>query len=149
MKVFLDTNILLDLLLEREGYEASARVFQLRDEGKIRLCVSILTMVNVAYVYKKSVGQHAVIPNLKYLTELVDVLPMANDTLQQALYLNGKDFEDILQYICAIQNQCDLVITRNVKDYHIVLGLKNPPPSIPVMPPDEFLARFPGVGESI
>ena len=94
MKVFLDTNILLDLLLEREGYEASAQIFQLRDEGKIALCVSILTMVNVAFVYKKSVGQHAVIPNLKYLSDLVEVLPMANDTLQQALYLNGKDFEE-------------------------------------------------------
>ena len=53
MKLFLDTNILLDLLLEREGYERCARLFQLQEEGKCTLAVSILTMVNVAYVYRK------------------------------------------------------------------------------------------------
>jgi predicted nucleic acid-binding protein len=142
MKAFLDTNILLDLLLERDGYEASARILQLRDEGKVNLCVSILTMVNVAYVYKKSVGQNVVIPNLKCLSDIVTVLPMNNEMLQQALYLEGKDFEDILQYTCAIQNQCDAVITRDVKDFRIHHGLKNIAESIPVYSPDSFLNLF-------
>ena len=139
MKAFLDTNILLDLLLEREGYEASAQILQLRDEGKIGLCVSILTMINVAYVYKKTVGQNAVIPNLKYLSAIVDVLPMDNDTLEQALYMEGKDFEDTMQYLCAIQNHCDAIITRNGKDYRFSRGLKDLPEPIPVYSPTSFL----------
>jgi predicted nucleic acid-binding protein len=139
MKAFLDTNILLDLLLERDGYEASAQILQLRDEGKIDLCVSILTMVNVAYVYKKTVGQNAVIPNMKCLSAIVDVLPMDNDTLEQALYVEGKDFEDTLQYLCAIQNHCDAIITRNEKDFRFSRDLKGLPEPIPVYSPASFL----------
>ena len=139
MKAFLDTNILLDLLLERDGYEASARILQLRDEGKIDLCVSILTMVNVAYVYQKAVGQNAVIPNMKCLSAIVDVLPMDNGTLEQALYVEGKDFEDTMQYLCAVQNHCDAIITRNEKDFRFSRGLKGLPEPIPVFAPDTFL----------
>ena len=47
MKVFLDTNIILDLLLERDGYEDSAIIFQMQDEEQLKICVSLLTMVNV------------------------------------------------------------------------------------------------------
>lgn len=139
MKAFLDTNILLDLLLERNGYEAAAQILQLRDEGKIDLCVSILTMVNVAYVYKKTVGQNAVIPNMKCLSAIVDVLPMDNDTLDHALYVEGKDFEDTMQYLCAVQNHCDAIITRNEKDFRFSRGLRDLPEPIPVYSPDAFL----------
>ncbi len=138
MKVFLDTNIILDLLLERDGYEASAHLFQLQDEGRLELCVSVLTMVNVAYVYKKFVGQDAMIPNLKYLSLLVKILPMDSDTIQHSLYLDGKDYEDILQYTCAIQNSCDALITRNEKDFKIREGLKEPSGQIPVYSPSAF-----------
>ena len=139
MKAFLDTNILLDLLLERDGYEASAQILQLRDEGRIDLCVSILTMVNVAYVYKKTVGQNAVIPNLKCLSAIVDVLPMGNDTLEQVLYVGSKDFEDTLQYLCAVQNHCDAIITQNEKDFRFSRSLRDLPEPIPVYSPDSFL----------
>ena len=139
MKAFLDTNILLDLLLEQDGYEVSAQILQLRDDGKIDLCVSILTMVNVAYVYRKTVGQSAVIPNMKCLSAIVDVLPMDNDTLEQALYVEGKDFEDTMQYLCAVQNHCDAIITRNEKDFRFSRGFKGLPEPIPVFAPDSFL----------
>ena len=142
MKAFLDTNILLDLLLEREGYELCARIFQLKDDGTIELCASVLTMINVAYVYRKTVGQSSAITNLKYISALLDVLPMDNDTIQQALYLEGKDFEDILQYICAAQNHCDSVITRNSKDFKIKPGLKNLPVLPTVYTPEAFLAMM-------
>ena len=75
MKVFLDTNILLDLLLEREELEASAQILDLAINGKFKLFVSALTMVNVAYVYQKTVGRHIVIPNIKVLTSIMEVLP--------------------------------------------------------------------------
>ena len=76
MKVFLDTNILLDLLLEREGFEDSAELFRLQEDGRLKLYVSYLTMVNIAYVYRKTVGQNMAVANLKYLSALVEVLPM-------------------------------------------------------------------------
>lgn len=142
MKAFLDTNILLDLLLERDGYELCARILQLKDDGVIELCASVLTIVNVAYVYRKTVGQNAAIANLKYLSALLEVLPMDGETIQQALYLEGKDYEDILQYICAARNHCDCVITRNLKDFTVKPGLKKRPALPPAYTPEEFLAQF-------
>ena len=138
MKAFLDTNILLDLLLEREGYEISAEILQLKDDGRIELCVSILTMINIAYIYRKTVGQNIVIPNLKYISSLMKVLPMDEGILQQALYLESKDFEDTLQYLCAARGECDCVITRNVKDFQIKPGLSTTPALPPAYTPEEF-----------
>lgn len=115
MKVFLDTNIILDLLLEREGFEISTELFSLQDEGRIHLCTSILSMVNIAYVYRKTVGSHLITPNLKYLSALMEVLPMDDNMLQEAIISKGKDFEDNLQYSCALKAKCDWFITRNTK----------------------------------
>lgn len=123
MNVFLDTNILLDLLLEREGYEDAAVLFQLQDEGRVTLHVSILTMVNLAFVYQKTVGQHMAVVNLKYLSSLVKVLPMDAAQMDQALMMDGPDFEDTLQAVCAASGNCDVIVTRNVKDFRIKKGL--------------------------
>ena len=140
MKVFLDTNILLDLLLERDGYELCARIFQLQEEGKCTLCVSVLTMVNVAYVYRKTVGQDMAVVNIKYLCTLVEVLPMDNDMLKAAIYKHGKDFEDVLQAVCAAVGKCDCIVTRNEKDYVIRDGLAKTDIVLPpVYSPASFL----------
>ena len=142
MRVFLDTNILLDLLLERDGYQDSVILFQMQDEGKLTLCVSILTMVNVGYVYRKTVGQNMALANLKYLSALVKVLPMDEDQLQRALLLNGRDFEDVLQAACASSGQCDYLITRNDKDYRISRGLAQKLDLPQIMTPAAFLRNF-------
>ena len=91
MKIFLDTNILLDLLLEREGFEDSAELFRLQEDGRLKLYVSYLTMVNIAYVYRKTVGQNMAVANLKYLSALVEVLPMDGGQLLKALMMSGPD----------------------------------------------------------
>ncbi|MBO7544756.1 MAG: PIN domain-containing protein [Bacteroidales bacterium] len=140
MKVFLDTNILLDLLLERDGYEDSAVLFQLQDEGKVKLYVSLLTMVNLEYVYKKTVGQNHAIANLKYLSSLVEVLPMDGEQLQKAMMLDGKDFEDVLQAVCASEGGCDYLITRNDKDFKISKGLAKHLDLPKVISPSSFLS---------
>ena len=142
MRVFLDTNIILDLLLEREGYEESAMLFQLQDEGKLSLAVSILTMVNVAYVYKKTVGQNMAIVNLKYLSSLVEVLSMNGEQLQRAIMTNGRDFEDIMQVMCAAEGGCEYLITRNSKDFKFRKGLSHQFPPPIVSTPSSFLDLF-------
>ncbi|MEE3466713.1 MAG: PIN domain-containing protein [Candidatus Cryptobacteroides sp.] len=140
MKLFLDTNILLDLLLEREGYERCARLFQLQEEGKCTLAVSILTMVNVAYVYRKTVGQDMAVVNLKYLSTMLEVLPMDNEILQSSIFKHGKDIEDVLQAMCAATGGCDAIITRNEKDYVIRDGLVKTQITLPpVFTPTSFL----------
>ena len=140
MKVFLDTNIVLDLLLERDGYAEAAMILQMQEEGKLSVCVSVLTMVNAAYVYRKTVGQRMAVVNLKYLSALMEVLPMDNAMLQQAIYAEGPDFEDFLQGFCAANAGCDFIITRNGKDYAPERSLLSEHVAFPpVMTPMEFL----------
>lgn len=142
MKVFLDTNIVLDLLLERDGYEEAARILQLQEEEKFTVCVSILTMVNVAYVYRKTVGQRMAVVNLKYLSALMEVLPMDGAMLQQAIYQDGPDFEDILQAVCAAEAGCNYIVTRNQKDFVTPPALlKEQPAFPPVLTPSGFLQQ--------
>ena len=145
MTLFLDTNIILDLLLERDGYQDSAQLFQWQDEGKLQICVSFLTMVNAAYVYKKSVGQEMAVVNLKYLSTLVKVLPMDEEQLQQAILLDSKDFEDTLQAVCAARAQSDYLITRNEKDFKISKGLAKQTTLPTVLSPASFVRLFPTV----
>jgi predicted nucleic acid-binding protein len=132
MKVFLDTNIVLDLLLQRPGYEDSARILELQEQGRICTCASVLTMVNAAYIYRKSVGGTMAVVNLKYLSAFLEVLPMDNNMLQKAIAMEGPDFEDLFQAECASANSCDVIITRNTKDFK---GLN-------AQTPAEFLSSF-------
>lgn len=142
MKVFLDTNILLDLLLERDGFEASADLFDLCEKKSFSLSVSVLTMINAAFVYKKTVGQNLAIVNLKYLSSLLEVLPMNNEMLQTALLMSSKDFEDTFQAVCAREGQCDCIVTRNPKDFNIKKGLTKKPALPKIYTPLEFIKAF-------
>ena len=143
MKVFLDTNIILDLLLEREGFEDSAELFRLQEDGRLKLYVSYLTMVNIAYVYRKTVGQNMAVANLKYLSALVGVLSMDEGQFQKALLMSGPDIEDIFQATCAADAGMDCIITRNVKDFRIRQGL-GPQVRMPdVKTPAGLLSQFP------
>lgn len=119
MRVFLDTNIILDLLLEREGWENCARLLQWKEKGVLDICVSVLTMANVAYIYRKVVGEQVVIPNLKYLSAFFEVLSMDDKQFQTAILKEGKDFEDILQAVCAAEGNCAYIVTRNIGDFVI------------------------------
>ena len=117
MKIFLDTNIILDLLLERDGWEQAAQILSLQEKGEATLCVSVLTMVNVAYVYRKTVGEDMAVVNLKYLSAFMRVLPMDAAMIEKAILAGGRDFEDTLQAIVAASARCDVIVTRNVKDF--------------------------------
>ena len=141
MKIFLDTNIILDLLLERAGFETCADIFEICESRGYKLSVSVLTMVNVAYVYKKTVGQNMAVVNLKYLSSLLDVLPMDFDMMQSAIMISGRDFEDTFQAVCAGEGACDYIITRNPKDFVIKKGLVKTIKIPDVVTPLEFINR--------
>ena len=139
MTVFLDTNIILDVLLERPGYEAAVQLFQLQEKEIIRIGVSVLTMVNVAYVYRKTVGQELATVNLKYLSTFLEVLPIDNEMLQTAIYLDSRDFEDAFQAVCASAGNCNAIVTHNPKDFLFKKGLSKPVQIPPVYTPAAFL----------
>lgn len=134
MKIFLDTNILLDFVTERTGVEEACDILQLGEEGRVNLSTSYLTMANTAYVARKGRTREELYAVLAGLTEMMQVLSMDEIQLQQAIAQPVTDFEDMLQYVCATAHKCDAIITRNKK--HFTFS------QIPVYSPDEFLAKY-------
>ncbi len=137
-KALVDTNIILDLLAKRNPfYQDSEQIFSLADLGNIDLFASSLSIVNTHYILKsilKKKNSRTIIRKFKVLVESVDL----TDKIIE-LSLNDskfKDFEDGIQYYTALEAQCNVIVTRNLKDF------KNS--NIPVVSPKEFLTKVNG-----
>ena len=139
-RVFIDTNIMLDLIQERPGYEACARILQRQEDGEIEACISVLSMANIAYVLRKTVPPFLVIPTLKQISTVVQVVSMDDTQLQQSLLMDGPDFEDILQLSCAASNDCTVLITHNPRDFRIRKGLATASTMPMVVTPEDYLS---------
>jgi predicted nucleic acid-binding protein len=138
-RIFFDTNIMLDLIQERPGYEACAQILQHQEDGEIEVCLSVLSMANIAYVLRKTVPPFLVIPTLKQISSVVRIVPMDDAQLQQSLLMDGPDFEDILQLTCAIANDCTVLITHNPRDFRIRKGLATAASLPEILTPEDFL----------
>jgi len=132
-KLFIDTNIVIDLLSRREPYyKESAELFSLADRKKVEISISSLTVANTSYVLLRQLKSNKVKEVLRKLRLVVDVLPLDNKII--GLALNDEtftDFEDGLQYFTAIEHEQEMIITRNLKDYKSS--------QIPVMTARQFL----------
>jgi len=140
-KVLLDTNIVIDLIDQRPGFENAARILQQNSDGKICACISFLSMANISYVLRKR-NPGFTIPTLKQISSILTVLPMNDEQFQKALLMEGLDFEDILQAMCAVDNECECIVTRNVKDFQVHGLIKEAPRLLPVYSPQDYLDRF-------
>lgn len=138
MKVFLDTNILLDLFLERSGFEEAAQLLQEGEDGKVELYCSFLTMANLAFILRKTVSSARLVPTLFQISSLIKVLPMEEAQLSDAYRIDGPDFEDILQAVCAANGGCSCIVTRNLSDYRFSAPAGLPP----AKSPKELLAEL-------
>ena len=119
MKVFLDTNVLVDFIEEREGTKDASDILQLgkAGDGNVMLCTSVLTMANAAYIARKGRTKANLYAALSLLSNMVHILPMDSEQWLAALALNAGDLEDALQYECAKAAGCDYIITRNTRDF--------------------------------
>lgn len=118
-KLFADTNIVIDLLSRRVPfYDEVAILFSLADKKKIELSVSALTISNTGYIMLSQMDVKGVKSLLRKLRLIIKMLPLDDKTTALALNDdNFPDFEDALQYFTAIENQQDIIITRNLKDF--------------------------------
>ena len=132
MRIFFDTNFLLDFLV-REDYRISSQNLILEiKKRKDSIFISYLSVANFAYIARKLPKENL----YDYLKEINTVFQiLSNDKIQikDAIELFADDFEDALQYQTAINGACDCIITRNQKDFEFS--------SIPVYSPSEFLAN--------
>ena len=132
-KLFIDTNIVIDLLSRREPfYEEAANLFSLADKKIIELSISSLTIANTSYTLLRQTNSTYAKEILRKLRLIINILPLDDKIIGIALNDNSfDDFEDGLQYFTAIENNQDLIITRNLKDF------KNS--DLPVMTARQFL----------
>lgn len=117
-KVFLDTNIVLDLLGQREGFYQPAQVLltHLRNKG-LKAIVSALTIANTHYILSERLKLKDAKNILGQFKVLVEIVPLDEDIIELALESDFNDFEDVLQYYSALTAKSDIIITRNKKDF--------------------------------
>ena len=119
MRVLIDTNVILDVLLKRsQFYEAAIEVLKLSVREDIQEFVSASAITDIYYIAYKNMRDKAVVRELlKKLLLIVSVAGVSEEEIQKALELGWKDFEDSVQYSVALLNEMNGLITRNVKDY--------------------------------
>jgi predicted nucleic acid-binding protein len=132
-KLFIDTNVVIDLLSQREPYFLeAATLFSLAEKKQIIITVSSLTIVNNSYTLLRQMDSRKAKMILRKLRLIVGILPLNDKVIDLALNDDTMpDFEDALQYFTALTNEQDIIITRNLKDFK---GSK-----LPVMTANQFL----------
>jgi predicted nucleic acid-binding protein len=130
--VFVDTDIVLDLLGNRKPfYRHAAELFSIADRREIKIFVSSLSFSNLNYILSKQYSSIQARKILMKFKTLVTVLSVSDKVVELALLSDFKDFEDALQYFTALENEVNILLTRNLKDYKTA--------KIPIMTAEQFL----------
>ncbi len=131
-KIFVDTDITLDLLSNRAPfYIHAAKLFSAADRNEIKIHVSSLAFTNLSYILSKQYSTDQAKKKLLKFKTLVTVLAVTDKIIELALASDFKDFEDAVQYFTAIENNIKILLTRNLKDYKSA--------EIPTMTAEQFL----------
>ena len=131
-RVYLDTNVMLDLLGEREPfYNSIAQIATLADQKKLQIVVSPISFATVNYFLSKFEGISAAKDKLRKFKVLSEISIIDETIIEKGLNSNFEDFEDSLQYFCAVDAECTVILTRNAKDFKHAL--------LPVMSAEEFI----------
>ena len=119
MRAYVDTNILVDLVLSRQEYLPDAqRVFALGYAGEVELMVSALSFVNTIYLARKyKFPLEEVLSKLRMIADFVDVVDLRGQNVVDMLDSGWKDYEDATQHRSAVEEQAYCIVTRNKKDY--------------------------------
>ncbi len=131
-RVFLDTNILIDLAMERECRAEAEMIWELADNNAIDIFATTLSYANAAYIMRR-LPMDDRYARLYALTKGVSIVPLTKAHITAAIAHPTKDFEDMLQYQCARAADCEVIVTNNTKDFTEFC-------SLPIMTSSEFLA---------
>ena len=136
IRAYIDTNILVDLVLSRQEFLLNAqRVFALGYAGEAQLMVSALSFVNTIYLGSKyKYPMDEVYSKLLLIADFVDVVDLRGQNVIDVLNSGWKDYEDATQHRSAIEEQADCIVTRNKKDFKASIIL--------VLTPEEFFDKI-------
>jgi len=135
-KLLIDTNVIIDLLAKRDKfYIDSLKLFSLADRNEVELYVSTLSIANTYYLLNDVMKLKNVISIIRKFKVLVNPYSLNDKTIELALNdKNFKDFEDGIQYYTALEANCKVIVTRNIKDFK--------KSSLPVLRPNEYLLKL-------
>ena len=133
MKLFLDTNIVIDVIANREPFVKDSRIIlNLCETGKAEGVISALTLCTISYVLRKFATPGMMRTKLRDLRNILTPIDLSVSLLDKAIASSITDFEDAVQFYTAAYSDADVIITRNIKHF--------PQDNIPVLTPTEFLA---------
>lgn len=132
-KALVDLNIILDVLQRREPfYEDSAHLLACAETGRIQGYVAARSLTTLFYLIAKDRSPEAARITLTGLLQFLSIAPVDQTTIEQALNLPYRDFEDAVQMMAAVQCKAEYLVTRNPRDYQ--------PTPMPTIQPAELLA---------
>ncbi|WP_234573069.1 type II toxin-antitoxin system VapC family toxin [Rhodohalobacter sp. 614A] len=118
IRVLADVNVCLDVLMDRKPFvEYSGRIFEEAEKGKIILMISGLSFDTLFYVMRPSMGAKKTTELLRLLCSHIEIGTIDDKVVRQAIEAGWRDLEDALQYYCALENDCDYLVTRNQGDF--------------------------------
>ncbi|MDB5024866.1 MAG: twitching motility protein PilT [Mucilaginibacter sp.] len=131
--VFVDTNILIDLLADRPPFSKFAvAIFDLAEKHKVKLFTSSHSYATTHYLLKKYMGEKELRVVLYSLLDFIDIISIDLSIIKKSLLSNHKDFEDAIQIFAAGSiKSLDFIVTRNIKDFKDA--------GVTVLPPDELI----------
>ena len=133
IKVLFDLNIILDVLQEREPfYETAAQLLAYAETGKIQGFIAPHSLTTLFYLIQKDQSAAHAKVTITNLLQILKIVAVDQSTIEQALSLSYKDFEDAVQMMAAVQCKADYLVTRNVKDFQ--------PAPLSAIQPSELLA---------
>lgn len=132
MKIYLDTNILLDIALNREPFARdSILIWKIIEQKFVAGYISATTITDIHYICKKNIGNEKSKSFIRDILDIFEIIDADKECFYNALNSEITDFEDALQYEISIKNECDYIVTRNLKDF---INIEN------VVTPDQMIA---------
>ena len=120
MKILLDTNIIIDVALERQPfYSESAQLISLVYQRQVEGYISASTFSDLYYIIRKAKGRDLMLEFVRNISTFCQVATVDRAVISLTLNANFKDFEDAIQYSTAVINQLDAIITRNQQDFPV------------------------------
>ena len=118
MKILIDTNVILDVLSNRQPFvDDAAKIFRLCEINRIDGFISVLSVPNIVYVMRKELDNEKIKDILEKLALIVKTVDLKADDVKKAASLDFNDFEDALQSVAAKRIKADYIVTRNGKDF--------------------------------
>ena len=129
--IFLDTNVIIDFLADRRPFSlTAAEIFNASLSGNVKIYISSVSYNNIYYILRQSLSHNETLKLLEALSEMTEIVDVTKTVIKKSLKSEFKDFEDAIQYNCALTvSKLDFIVTRDSKDFK--------KSTLPVMNPQE------------